>query len=318
MSLRPEAARRLAFVRLMLGRAVEESALPAPFSFDSVGRFHDAAEMFLAIAVQELHAVLPKEFIKYWDSLEPHLGRPMQYRAQAERMNKVRVAWKHFGAEPSLTEIERARLTVTGLLEDECEPLFGVAFADVSLAAFIASADARFLVAEAERHWAEGAEADAFYDLADAFDRMIQDAKRSKMVSYDRSLYDFGRDMRFLTSFHQNLGFGKQRDFVDGTIKSIESLDQAVMLLALGLDFRRYGRFRSLTPVVSRFVGGGSQAAEGVRRSPRTTADFEFCRDFVVSSAVHIAQHDVPLDQSEFEEHTTAIYRRGVAEEPEE
>jgi hypothetical protein len=89
MVLIPETARRLAFIRLLVARAEEESRQPPPFSYDSINRFHDAAEMFLALAAQQHHLTIPKDILAYWALFEPVLGRPLGYKAQMQKFNKV-------------------------------------------------------------------------------------------------------------------------------------------------------------------------------------------------------------------------------------
>jgi hypothetical protein len=316
--LHPDTARRLAFVRLLLSRAQEESRLAAPFSYDSLNRLHDAAEMFLTLAVQTHHKAVPKDFMKYWDALEESLGRPLLYRAQAERFNKARVAWKHFGAEPAAAEIGAARTTVEGLLADECHALFGVDLADVSLTAFIRPQDARDLAESAEQAWAAGEEVDAFADLVDAFDVLLKDYESRKMVAYNRSVFGPNRNFTFLSGFFQGMSFGKARDFVDGVIEMLTAHDRNIKIIGFGLDFRRYGKFDALTPHLQRNVGGGRITSERERSAARTQEDFEFCRDFVVSSAIHLAEFDYDIDQSAFSNNTFTVQRRRPMEPDEQ
>jgi hypothetical protein len=69
MNLTAETARRLAFIRLLLAWADEESRQPPPFSYDSINRFHDAAEMFLALAAQQHHLAISHDLLGYGISL---------------------------------------------------------------------------------------------------------------------------------------------------------------------------------------------------------------------------------------------------------
>ncbi len=296
-ALDPEMARRLAYLRLLLARAAEESRLAPPYYFDSVNRLHDVAEMFLALAAQQHSLRLPKDFNGYWDLLAGPLGRPLGYRTQTERFSKVRVAWKHYGAEPGMTEVEAARGAVMGLLEDECESLFGVKLSDIGLTQFVSPAAARALVMAAEDAWKAGVEDDAFGDLAEAFDVMIDDYVSRKQRDYRSSLLSELPDFTFAKPR------GLDRDLeriLEKLIEGVKSVNTATVLIGLGVDLRRLSRFRMLTPKVIRYAMGHRGTHEQTRRSPRTDEDFNYCRDFLVSAAISLAEFDFDFDANDY------------------
>ncbi len=299
MVLTAEMARRLAFIRLLVARADEESGQPPPFSYDSINRFHDVAEMFLALAAQQHHLTIPSDLLGYWNIFEPVLGRPLGYRAQMQKFNKVRVNLKHYGAEPAPTEVEHARTTVKALLADECPDLFGVALDDVSLTAFVSSDDSRELLESAERNWTAGDEREAFADLADSFETLVRDYEQRKMLGHSRSVFDTTADMTFLSPFFRRVESRDQRKFDEAVIDSLKALDFAVMLAGFGVDFRRYGKFKALTPEIARTLNGQRHSYDRRGTPVRSQADFEFCRDFIVTTAIHLAEYDYDLDWSE-------------------
>ncbi len=274
MAVTPDVIRRLALIRLLLARAVDMTTESPPFSFDSVNRLHDAAEMFLALGAQVHGAAIPKEFTAYWDTLEAKLGRPIAYRANMQKFNKVRVNLKHYGIEPAAAEISDARLSVVSLLTDECPLLFGVELADVSLTSFITCEPARLLLDSAEAAWAAGDSETAMADIADSFETLLRDYEQRKMLGHDVSVFDNTKDMTFLSPFFRKVGDRKQADFDKKIIESLEALDFAVMLLGLGVDFRRYGKFRSLTPILTRAMRATASCTVDptVRHPPRPTS----------------------------------------------
>lgn len=309
MELRPDTARRLAFIRLLLSKATEESRLAPPYCYDSLSRLHDAAEMFLALAVQERHLAMPRDFMKYWDVLDGSLGRPLMYRAQAERFNKARVGWKHYGTEPSQAEIDAARVTVTGLLTDECPEIFGAELGDVSLTAFISSEQVRELMESAQRRWEAGDdETEGFGDLADAFHYLIRDYEQRKTTGRN-SVFDSAADLTFISSFRLGQQ-GREKEFTDKVISSIQALDFSVMLVGLGVDFRRYGKFKALCPDVRRSGFGGRVVVERQRNVPRSQADYEFCRDFVINSAIHLAAFDYDVNDDLYVKNQIIVRRQ--------
>jgi len=81
-------------------------------------------------------------------------------------------------------------------------------------------------------------------------------------------------------------------------IRSIEALQEAVKFLSLGLDYRRYVKFRLLTPYVVRF--GEKYKVIGTKRSPKwipTAEDVHFCIDFIIESALTLQEFDFEVER---------------------
>ncbi len=294
----PDTMRRLAVVRLLFSRAEKEAALAPPFSVDSVNRLHDVTEMFLALAAQVHHVNIPRELDGYWEVLKGPLGRSLLYRAQMQKFNKVRVNLKHYGVQPHASEIVTGLAAVRGLLEDECPALFGVALAEVSLSRFVTDETARALLDKAEERWDEGKQTEAFADLSDAFDSVIGDYTRRKLMGFGRSVFDSTADMTFMSAFFRRVEDRDQAKFDDMLVESLKALDLRVRLVGLGVDLRRYGKFFGLIPNVIRLHGGGRHVSERNQVVQRDQSDYEFCRDFVLSTAIHLAEFDYDLGRA--------------------
>lgn len=166
-----------------MNRADEESRLSPPFSYESINRLHDVAEMFLVLVAEHLHADIPANtrFLGYWDPIGKKLKPPLGYKVQMKRVNSARVAFKHHSNDPTVRTLEDARNAVRGLIHDETPRVFGVELDAISMASFITSDRARELVESAESRWAarehlpeeEYATAHAFADLSQALDIVI-------------------------------------------------------------------------------------------------------------------------------------------------
>ncbi len=291
MGASAETIRRLVFIRLLLARAEEESLLSPPFSTDSVNRLHDVVEMFLALAAEHNHVGIPPKFVGYWGALEKPLGRPLTYKAPMQKLNKVRVNLKHYGVEPTSDEIRASVAAVRGLLEDECQDLLGIALEDVSLFGVVTEQRARELLESAKKKWEEGEETEAFADLVDAFETIVNDYLDRKQVGYGRSIFDSTEDRALLTPFFRGVADRKQSRFEEAVIESLKALDFNLRLVGLGVDLRRYGRFMALTPLTFLTFDGKRHVSErrGIQREQK---DYEFCRDFVVSTAIHLGEFD--------------------------
>ncbi len=147
--------------------------------------------MFLALAVEKLQGAIPREFMNYWTELEKLLGRPLAYKAAMTRVNKTRVNLKHYGIEPASSEVHGSIETVRGLLTDESPDIFGVELDEISLAPFFASKAAARAVNAAEMHWAADEQAEAFADLREAFDEVLDDYVERKLDAGRRGKVNF-------------------------------------------------------------------------------------------------------------------------------
>ncbi|PRY06860.1 hypothetical protein [Kineococcus rhizosphaerae] len=283
-TLDPFVARRLATIQLLLDRAVEASRQSGPLGVDAVSRLHDVIEMWLALAARVQGTKIGGTFDDYWNSLTAKLGRPLTHRVRAQTLNKVRVNYKHYGVEPSANEIADMATFARALLEDETPALFGVALADVSLADFVTSERARGMLDAAATKWAAAEVVEAFADLHESFDAVVSDYKKSKITGYSRSVFDFIPD---LTTFHDDRENRKVKE-------AIVTVERIALLSGLGIDLRRYGRFRSLVPAYTKTIGGG-RYVQG-RDVERSQVDYDFCRDFIITAAIHLSEEDYAFD----------------------
>jgi hypothetical protein len=270
-----------------------------PFSFDSVNRLHDAVEMFLALAAQANEGTIGKDFMDYWRVLEVPLGRPLGYKAQMQRFNKLRVNLKHYGIEPPQSEIAVSRDTVVALLTNECRPLFGIELEEISLSMLIKCQRAQSFFREAEEAWPVS-QLEALGKLAQSFQELLRDYENRKLLGYSKSQF---RNVERLTSPERcETGDSEQRaksrdrlTFDRTVIASLESLDSTLTLLTFGVDFRKHTKFMMLTPEVQVVMTGKVSFYSKLRREA-TTEEYEFCRDFVLQTALRFSEFDYDSD----------------------
>jgi hypothetical protein len=60
-------------------------------------------------------------------------------------------------------------------------------------------------------------------------------------------------------------------------------------VIALGIDYRQFARFKQLTPNIVYYITGSTRRHTPLDYAP-TSADFEFCRQFIVTAALRIAE----------------------------
>lgn len=308
-----DTARRLAYIRVLIGRAEEESRQAPPLSFDSISRAHDAVEAFLALAAQQLDEPIQHQFNNYWTVLTPK-DRPLSYQARMQKFNKVRVNWKHYGAEPSPAEVKQLVQVARALIEDECPAIFGVELHSVNLSEVIAFPEVRAWLDSAQHLWENGQRFAALADLREAFDVLIDDYRKRKSVAYDRDVFAAVTDRRGLRPWPRET-MNRKRD--EAVAEAIDRLDQRMVMIGLGIDLRRYGRFSRLAPRTSRTIGGRRTMHTFDSDPEPSNEDFRFCRDFVFSSALYLQSFDYDLeDPQSLRERRSSVSHHDLHEEP--
>lgn len=293
------ARKRLAFIKSLYNVGVEQSRRAEPYCWASLLTFHDAVELFLALASEHLDLAkrLAKiEFMEYWPLLSRKLadgqrGELTQMIA-IERLNKARVDLKHYGNPPSKFAIDDFRASVMNFFEENTSKVFEVEFSGISLIELVECQTTKTSLKEAENLKDRKVE-DSLDKVALAFAQLIDDYESRKEDDIGRSPFFFGKSVNFMSAFFMGIE-GQLGEFVDAVKESVESLQKAVKILSLGLDYRRYARFRLLTPVVRRAMSGEyviQRVQHGSQGTP-TEEDVQFCLDFVVESAIILQEFD--------------------------
>jgi hypothetical protein len=303
MNLDETVLRRLAFIKYMFHVAVEQSYAPEPLSSISVLTFHDAIELFLQLA-SECHDAGRSyvRFMEYWELISGKLPEDeLKQKESMRRLNKARVNLKHHGTRPSRLDIEAFRASAINFFEDNTPIVFGIPFSEISLSDFVQPESARKNLKEAESLLAESDLELALEKAAVCFYQMLEDYEDRKPNRWGRSPLFFGRDMMFLDSFSMGIGHRdpflprKLGQFVDCVKESLESIQDAVKILALGIDYGKYSRFKWITPEVWGTYGGIK--VEGNPPDGVSARDVKFCLDFIVEVAVKLSEYDYRTEQ---------------------
>jgi hypothetical protein len=308
MTLDHTTVRRLAFIKYLYQTAVSQSKAPAPLNCASLLTMHDAVELFLQLSSEHLNAGAPPPAFKdYWDLLNKKLDpRELDQKESMRRLSKARAALKHHGTFPSDLDIEGFRASTTNFFQVNVPLIFAVTLAEVSLIEFVNPESSRQRLKEAEDQIRSGDTLGALDNIALAFTEMISDYEDRKRTQFDDSPFYFGRSMTFLTSFQLGLNRSsslhlerKLVDFVDEVTASIEAMQEAMKMLALGIEYRRYSKFKQLTPDLSGVMGGDTICQRRFEESEKPSQeDARFCIDFVIESALALAEFDYTVNVS--------------------
>lgn len=307
----PTTVKRLTFIRLIYQQGLEQSQRPEPLSMTGILSFHDAVELFLVLAGEHLHAQLPDQtkFLDYWTRLSPTSptnkngisnGVNLTGKTAMDRLNRLRNGFKHAGSLPGKDAIEQARIDVTNFFLNNTPLVFGadVGFANLDLTDVVTQSFAR----DKLRAAADNASQDDYHEavelLAETFFELLNDYANRKKSDYRYSVYDFGGQIPDLPPFSRRDLEQLNRDFADHyeqLTKSAAEIQQSMQVIALGLDYRHYARFKMITPRITQHYSGS------LHRTPKpwlphSRDDYEFCRDFVITTSLRLAEVDFDLN----------------------
>jgi hypothetical protein len=307
----PAIMSRLAFIRLFFQQGIDQSRQPEPLNVSSVLTLHDTAELFLQViaeVIAERRGVkLPRfiSFPEYWKLLDPARdpnGVAISGERPMTRLNDLRIAFKHHGTLPSSTAVAQACTDVRAFLEANTLTVFGMPFETIDMAEVIPQTGVRDKVRAATAAAGGGDLTEAMGLLAEAYDELFGIAPGSTVPSRiarfgdtikptaerdlaaalqpapgDRTRRPVGADPRRLASAIADL------------MKATRDMQLAMRVTALGIDFRQFARFTQLMPSIGYYADGHSERHTPPGYAP-TSTDFEFCRQFVITAALRIAE----------------------------
>ncbi len=252
---------------------------------------HDAAELFLVLVAQASDADVKSsmEFLAYWDVIDTKLAPDqLGHKAEMAAINKARVGFKHSGVIPSRAEIRRFVAMTRSFLEDATPTVFGVALDQATLVDLVPSAAVRTALQEAEAAIAAG-------DVATAMGRARVGFELSLREDDERVRQATGSHPLRITAAHLPSAFSLSLQKLHGQfglawddlIAVVKRTDDAVRLMAKGIDYADYMRFAALTPHPfwsygrdePTLISGASQAAA-------TIDDARWAVDFAIRSVL--------------------------------
>jgi len=241
------------------------------------------------------------QFMEYWallgEKLKEKGGKELTQKIPMEKLNKARVDFKHYGNPPSKYAIQDFRDNVISFFEENTPIVFGVEFSDISLIELVECQTTKSSLKDAQRNLKDNKLEDSLDKVAISFAQLIDDYENTKKDQFGRSPFFFGGDMTFLDSLSLDIpSTSRLAEFVDTVKESIGAMQDSVKILSLGLDYRKYARFRLLTPDILRIPAGSRKTRYKVQRFRREVEvlpeDVEFCINFVIESAIALREFD--------------------------
>jgi hypothetical protein len=289
-----EIIRRLSFIKYLYNFAIEQSYKPEPMNAVSLLIFHDTLDLFAQIAIEKVDSVVIDNYLNNKKTKRDRLYL-MDYleilgiNSHAMiRINTARNSLKHVSNLPSKIDIESFRASITAFFEENVLKIFGIEFSEISLIDIISNEKAKGSLKAAEALLKEHKLEGSLAETAIAFSILVREyglpkiIKESLNVSSAREL-----GIESLKDSHKLLKYIKKLK------NAIESTDNDLRYISLGIDYQKYLRFRHLTPHISWTLSGDYRYYGGwlLPEKIPNMGDVEFCINFVIESAVILQQY---------------------------
>ncbi|MFF5261400.1 hypothetical protein ACFY4C_20855 [Actinomadura viridis] len=315
--LTPQTMERLAFIRLLHQQGVEQSRLPEPISFACVLTFHDAIELFLLLSAERLNAKPSdrKSFTdKYYSAINQALpaGTNLDGEQGVRRITDARNGFKHANNWPSTKGIQQYREDTVLFFQANTPKVFGIAYDGIDMADLVPQDTVRDRIKQAAQVGDAGNRPKAMGLLVAAFDLLFEE--HLGLQRYEQSPFSFGRTIRpslreteIRTVFTEPRGhthrgpnntptpihnFSSTPDRLARQIETITaaaiSMQRAMRVTAIGIDYHQYERFTRLTPAVQHEESGEIRVF-AVRDYAPNEEEFDYCHRFVITVALRLA-----------------------------
>jgi hypothetical protein len=291
--MEPTYLQRLSFIKYLFSLGQYQSQQPEPLCAASVLSFHDSVELFLQLVLEKLNiAKKTQGFIDYWDVVEKaELGIRLTQKESMRRLNKARSQLKHHGLLPAKLDIESYKITALNFFKDNCAIIFKVDFDDISLIDIISYERPREQLKKAKENYKKGMIEDSLLNIYHSFNYLLTDYEKSKKI-YHRSFFDFGPERfesRKVDYFGHGLESHEINSFIEDVSKSISKMQGVLRILCLGINFKKYVKFKSILPPF-KFAIDGTVYCNG--KITLNDEDYEFCINFIVESAMKLQEFD--------------------------
>lgn len=286
--------KRLAIIKHLYKIGLQQSKQVETVAAFSILSFHDSVEMFLKFLAENKNIKSEKfNFIEYWTNI-PTLTLMESMR----NLNTRRVNIKHKGILPSKTDIEISRVNTTDFFNQNVITHFGVEFENISLIDLVSYENVKTHLKISQDSLDSNEIEKSIENVALAFDVLLNSYEENKIGNYRYSPFFFGKDLSFNSAFFMGIEDRKMSDFVDKVKDSLEAMQKAIKVMSLGIDYKKYVKFKLLTPIITRTMGG-NHVAEIYGDKKWTKENCQYCIDFVIDSSLKLQEFDFDIEEIE-------------------
>ena len=295
--LSSDASHRVPLIKHVLSTAIDHAKLPQPFCSSAILELHDAVELFVQFAAEHVGATLPKkaDFLEYWPALSKQLGCALPKQQAMKRLNQARVGLKHSGVRLSRDEVDDLSEQTVAFMEEASRLVFRVAFSEISSVSIVGYEPAQSRLRHAENLLGSEAFVDAAALCAFAFDELMHLFREKSSGDWSYSPFPHLSEVAHYSTFSMDYEWSKENRELSSHLETLSAafgeIEPVLSMLALGIEYRQFARFRDVTPTICGALDGSHVVAGTSRRTP-TKRDVLFAIDFVIKAALRLREID--------------------------
>jgi hypothetical protein len=257
----------------------------------------------------------------YWDVLDAKLApaSSLSEKQAMSNLNDARVNLKHSSNMFDRQSLDTHYNTLTRFFDENTKTLFQISFAEISLIELVFPESARADLKEAENALHVNDRGKAAKHIALAFQRIIDDYESKKRDRFGGGPFAFGANIPVFNwrdlidpsvALHAGsnrgrqvgpiLDIGKVTSAFNSIGSAVGHFQAALRIIALGIDFRKYSRFRCLTPFISENLNRQyiMHDLPQDKSDALTGEEMAFCLDFVIETSLLLQESDRPASTS--------------------
>lgn len=285
--------KRLAIVKHLYKQGLALSYESEPTNGLCLLPFHDSIEMFMKICADDKSVKIDRstKFMDYFSKL-PNL----QCSSQMQNLNNKRVALKHHGEIPSSLDIEIARANATEFFELNTPVYFDIEFSDISLASLIKYSSVAEWLNKANDAFKKDEFEESICLSHVAFQELLLSHEEDKSYFYEspfsavKECKHFFRDTKINHQLDESINKIK---------KDLMSIDDALTIIGLGIDYKQYTKFKLLSPYINVWPEKGRRKYDWHPKANivANSRNSSFCCDFVISCALNLQRSDFEISE---------------------
>ncbi|MGW7197353.1 hypothetical protein [Streptomyces chryseus] len=207
------------------------------------------------------------------------------------RLNVLRNSLKHRGVIPSSEDIAQAKGDVSAFFTDATPAVFNVNLSDVDMAMLITRATTKELLKDAQDRAASGNIPAAMAGLRIAFDELIRYYGEGREIGSPHAPFGLGPTLGGYSDSNRDIDNKSGRQ-LESVTRVVQSLQAAMRIVALGIDYAQYADFDIQAPEATRHPDGTIRFVVDKHHKLLNDEDYRLARLFVIQSALQAARVD--------------------------
>jgi hypothetical protein len=305
--------KRLTYTKYIYNKGMEFLSQRTPVSDAlSILLFHDASEQLLLIVADKLGISTTNiTFLDYWEKVKKK-SKHLPNKNEISKLNKMRVGFKHHGILPNHEECRDISYVLNSFFSSVSHDILDIDFSNLSLADLINYDEVRDCIKNAENFLIQENFEESIVESAKAFAFL---EKRMEGDYYHSFVISDLKAFNGLKEAERTISIGMDRDidkcYREGFREAREKLQEIIKNLnplLLGIEIRKYQKFKLLTPVVNVSFPGQTYVSKGGYYQNRFNFNKDnalFCINVVIDSALKFQTEPFGL----FDERKTHIIK---------